>query len=175
LDFETQGTIIFNNTNNATETYTDFCYSETEVREFACSDDVPPNPSGYAGYFGENCSAINASYICVDGACVFEDQTGAVINITGWTDPDEGIIDFQAITEGNIDYVKFYINFNLGQWQDIGTDYTPPYIVSWSDNESRENVRIQVYPYYNEVEGYSRTEGPFQYLGPGNQTNFSID
>ncbi len=71
LDFETKGTIIFTNMNGTNETYTDFCYSSTEVREFACSGDVPPNPSGYAGYFGENCSALNNTNICFDGACVY--------------------------------------------------------------------------------------------------------
>jgi len=68
LNFWSKGTIFFINVNGTNETYTDFCYSNSEVREFACSDDVPPNPPGYAGYFGENCTSMNAT--CFDGRCI---------------------------------------------------------------------------------------------------------
>ena len=34
-------------------------------------------------------------------------ETGTVTDITGYTDPDEGVIDFQAITEGNIKLCTF--------------------------------------------------------------------
>jgi subtilisin family serine protease len=101
-------------------------------------------------------------------------QTGKVIDITSYTDPDEGLIEFQAITEGFIDYVRFEINFNAGAWQNIGDDYSYPYIVNWSDAFPRSNVRIQATPYTNGNPGQGRVEGPFQYLGPGNQTNTTI-
>jgi len=93
------------------------------------------------------------------------ESVGSVVDITGYTDPDWGVIDFQAITDGNIDYVNFQINFNLGAWIDIGNDYSSPYIVSWLDNESQSNVRIQTTPYYNSQQGQGVTEGPFQYFG----------
>ena len=99
---------------------------------------------------------------------------GIVIDIIGYTDPDQGEIQFNAITEGLVDYVEFQINFNLSQWTTIGTDYNLPYNVIWSDISPKENVRIQARPYYNNVSGTGRAEGPFQYLGYGNQTQNGV-
>ncbi len=158
--------------------YEDICLDVYYLQERFCSGDSPQSRM-------KSCSDLGGGdYYCFDGRCVINgtnetnETIGSVVDITGYTDPDFGIISFGAQTEGNIDYVRFLINFNGGAWQDIGTDFSYPYFVDWSDEEPREDVRIQAWPYYNGLQGPDgRVEGPFQYLGRNdtNQTYYCLD
>jgi len=97
---------------------------------------------------------------------VLNHSVGDITGITGFTDPDWGEIEFQAVTEGNVSRVVFYIRYIGSEWMYLGHVWNEPFTIEWSDSLPRSNVTIKAWPYYLGVLGDSFTSEPFEYLGP---------